>query len=216
MINEQIIRDNLDKILNRREFSQAAPNNTVTDAINRLLESIWEWIKQLFQRYRPQRDIQFDAKAFGDELTGTIKFILILAGAVLLFFIIRYIVIRAYLPMKRKKSKFPEPHDYLEKPDEVLEKIRLFIEQREYKEALCFIFVAILLELNKKKIIRVEKWKTNRAYIREIGRNAHELLVSMREVTVIFNGCCYGARDVDETVVSTWYDFLFKLRETEI
>ena len=117
------------------------------------------------------------------------------------------------MPAKRKRSKLPNVIDYVERADEVLEKIQALIEQKEYTAALCFLFIAVLLEFNKKRIIKVEKWKTNRVYIREIKQNASEFLVQISEFSTIFNRCCYGGRVADETVINTWFEFFLKLRE---
>jgi hypothetical protein len=212
MIDEQVIRDNLNKILNSREFVQPPSESPLSNAIDRLLESIWEWIKQLFQRYLPERNLHIDP-SFNNEFVGVLKFILIAVGVVLVFLIIRLIIKRVYMPAKRKKSKLPNVSDYVEREDEVIEKIQALIEQKEYTAALCFLFIAVLLEFNKKRIIKVEKWKTNRVYIREIKQNAGEFLAQMSEFSSIFNRCRYGGREADETVINTWFEFFLRLRE---
>jgi len=212
MIDEQIIRDNLNKILSSREFVQPSSENPFSNAIDGLLESIWEWIKQLFRRYLPERSLHIDP-SFNNELVSVLKVILGAAGVFLVFLIIRLVIKRVYMPAKRKRSKLPNVIDYVERADEVLEKIQALIEQKEYTAALCFLFIAVLLEFNKKRIIKVEKWKTNRVYIREIKQNASEFLVQISEFSTIFNRCCYGGRVADETVINTWFEFFLKLRE---
>lgn len=215
MINEQIIRDNLKNILERREFKHVPDKNPLADAINRLFQTIWEWVKQLFQRYRPKNGSEIEPDFFNNELINVLKFILITVGVVFLFFIIRILVIRVYMPAKMKKGKYPNANanDYLDKPEEILKKIQILMGQKEYTEALCFIFVAVLLEFHKKRIIRIEKWKTNKVYIREIRQNAGEFLSPMREYAVAFNKCCYGGRKADETAVDALFEFFLKLRE---
>jgi len=212
MIDEKIIRDSLDKILNRREFRKAPGKNPIANAIDRFLEAIWEWIKQLFQRYRPDWDLKFN-QDFSNELVNVLKIILIAAGVIIAFFIIRFIVTKVYLPARMKRNKIPDANDYLDKPDEVLEKIKSFISQKEYTKALCFLFIAVLLELNKRSVIKIEKWKTNRIYIREIRQNAGEYLAPMLEFTIAFNRCCYGRREADEMSVNNWFEFFSRLRE---
>jgi hypothetical protein len=212
MIDERIIRENLDKILSRREFRQTPSENPIANAIDRFIEATWEWIKKLFQRYNPDLDMSFNTE-FSNELTNVLKFLLIAFGVVFVFFIVRLIVTRVYLPARMKKRGLPDVNNYIDRPDEVFEKIKSFVSQKEYTKALCFLFVAVLIELNRKTIIKVEKWKTNRIYIMEVRRNAGEYLAPMQEFNAVFNRCCYGGRKADEMVVNTWYEFFMKLRE---
>jgi len=212
MIDEKIIRDNLDKILSRREFTQTSGENPVAGAFRRFIEATWEWIRKLFQKYNPNLDLQF-GQEFNNSFINILKILLITAGAVFAFFVIRLIIIKIYLPARMKRAKIPDASDYLDRPDEVLENIRLYMAKKEYTKALCFLFVAVLLELNKKAIIKIEKWKTNRIYIMEVRRNAGEYLAPMQEFSSIFNRCRYGGREADEMAVNTWFEFFLKLRE---
>lgn len=212
MIDEKIIRDNLNKILSRREFTQAPGENPVANAVRRFIDAFLEWVRQLFQRYNPDWNLHFNQE-FNNELINVLKFLLIAAGVIIVFFIVRFIITKVYLPARMKRNKIPDACDYLDKPDEVLEKIGYYMTQREYTKALCFLFVAVLLELNKKAVIKIEKWKTNRLYIMEVRRNAGEYLAPMQEFSAVFNRCRYGGREADETAVNTWYEFFMKLRE---
>lgn len=215
-VSDQAIRDTLFEILKRREFNQTTEESPVNKALRQMIEGIWEWIKQLFQKYSPKRPLQFDPDTFNTELITVLKIVLIAAAAVFLFFIIRIIIKRVYIPIKRKKGSAYDANEYLEKPDEVLSRIKELMAQKEYTMAFCFLFVAVLLELDKKKILKIEKWKTNRMYIREIKQNAVEMFETMREFSASFNRCCYGGRKMDEDGIKTWYDFFISIREAEI
>jgi hypothetical protein len=215
-ISDKAIRDTLDEILKRREFNQTVTENPVNKAIKQMLNEIWEWIKRLFQRYGPKHNLQFDPDLFKTRVTNVLKIILIVAAVILLFFIIRLIVKRVYLPIKRRKSSVYDANEYLNRPDEVIIRIKELIGQKDYTAAFCFLFVAVLLELDKRKVLKIEKWKTNRMYIREIRQNSKDLFAKMSEFSASFNRCRYGGRIMDEEGFEAWYEFFLNIRETEV
>jgi hypothetical protein len=72
-----------------------------------------------------------------------------------------------------------------------------------------------LLKFHKSKIIYIEKWKTNRAYIREINAADNKLADQMYEFSLLFNACCYGGRAISENQINVWLDFFKSLEEDE-
>jgi hypothetical protein len=206
-INEEKIREIVNSILSRREFNNDKTESPLLEAIGRIWETIQDWIKELFQRRTQNREVQFNPNLYNSSLQTILKILLILITAVLVIVLIRLIIKRLYLPHKIKKSHVPKVYDYLDKPDEAMEKFHFHMDAGEYSKALRLLFVAVLLELNKRKIIKIEKWKTNRIYIREISLSDIALAIPMQEFTTLFNACCYGKKDIDEASVKKWLDF---------
>jgi len=205
--NEQEIRKTVEKILKRKEFQQDGNKNSIADMIKQVWESILEWVRELFKNRQPQGRIRMHPGQFDQNVETILKIVLIVLGAVLLFVLVRLVVRRIYLPVKAKKTKIPKAHEYLENPDLVLEKMNNLIEQGKYTEALRFLFVAVLLEFHRQRIIKIEKWKTNRIYLREIAINSPQLTDPMKELTTVFNACCYGNRIIDAQCMDTWLQF---------
>lgn len=204
---EQEIRKTVEKILARKEFHQSEERNPIADMINQIGESILEWIRGLFENRKPADAVQFEQAVSNDDMQVVLKIVLILLGAVLLFLIVRLVIRRVYLPGKAKKSKIPKAHDYLENPDLAAEKMRSLMEQGEYTQVLRYLFVVLLLMFHERKIIHIEKWKTNRAYLREIAASSPDLLSPMKELSMVFNACCYGGRTIDQECMSKWFTF---------
>lgn len=205
--NEQEIRKTVEEILKRKEFQQAENKNPILDMIKQIWESILEWIQGLFKDKRPERQFRYNPEQFNQNVETILKIGLIVLAAVLLFVLIRLIVRRVYLPGKARKTKIPKAHEYLENPDLALEKMKSLMEQGLFTEALRFLFVAVLLEFHQRKIIRIEKWKTNRIYLREILLNSPQLADPMKEFSAVFNACCYGNRTIDAECMNTWLEF---------
>lgn len=213
--SEQKIRETVDAILKRGEFQEASHEKPVTEMIQQIWESILEWIKGLFQN-RPRRDIQFRPDFFNENVQAILKVVLIGMALVLLFFLIRFAIKKLYLPHRTRKSKIPKAHDFLENPDFVLERMKELMAQRKFSESFRFLFIAVLLEFHKRKVVRIEKWKTNRIYVREIASNDREMANPMQELSMIFNACCYGNTAVDEACMDLWLSFYMKLTERPI
>lgn len=205
--NEQEIRKTVEEILKRKEFQQGGDKNPIADMIKQIWESILEWVRELFKNRQPQRPLRINPGQLNQNVETILKIVLIVLGAVILFILIRLVVRRIYLPGKAKKTKIPKAHEYLENPDLALERMNSLIEQGMYTEALRFLFVAVLLEFHRQKIIKVEKWKTNRIYLREIAINSPRLTTPMKELTTVFNSCCYGNRTIDADLMNIWLEF---------
>lgn len=208
---DQKIRETVEEILKRKEFQQADDKNPIADMIKQVWESIIEWVQGLFENRHPRREVQFN-DLFNQNIQTVLKIVLIVLAAILLFFLIRFILPRIILAGKAKKNKVPKAHDYLENPDLAVEKMKSLMEQGQYTEAMRFLFIAVLLEFHKRKIIHLEKWKTNRVYMREIVLNSPELTIPMRELSTVFNALCYGRRTIDEVCMSTWFNFYMNER----
>jgi len=175
--------------------------------INQIWESILEWVRGLFKNRQPQRQSRFNPNQFSQNVELILKIALIVLAAVVLFIVIRLVIKRIYLPGKMKKSKIPKAHEFLENPESALEKMKSLMDKGLFNEAMRYLFVAVLLELHDRKIIKIEKWKTNRIYMREITASSPQLVPPMRELSAVFNGCCYGNRNIDEECMNTWLQF---------
>jgi len=175
--------------------------------IKQIWESILEWVQGLFKNRQPQRQLRVNPEQFSRNVEVILKIALIVLAAAVLFVIIRLVVKRIYLPGKQKKARIPKAHEYLENPDLALEKMEGLMAQGLFTEAMRYLFVAVLLELHQQKIVRIEKWKTNRIYLREIMNKSPRLAEPMKELSAVFNACCYGNRTIDADTLNIWLQF---------
>lgn len=205
-VTEQKIRKTVEQILGRKEFQQTGKESPIAEMIQQIWDSILEWVRGLFEGKRTERQFQYNPE-FNQSVETVLKIVLIVLGAVALFIIIRLVVRRIYITRKPKNSKIPKAHEYLKNPDLAMDKMKELMAQGLFTEALRFLFVAVLLELHRRKILKIEKWKTNRIYMREIALADSDLAPKMRELSMLFNACCYGGRTIDEACLNTWLQF---------
>ena len=184
--------------------------------MNSIWEAIQEWVRQLLQYRQPDREIRINPDINNPVLQTVLKILLILIAAVLVFLLARLIIKKVYLTGKIRRLKTPEAYDYLTKPDEAIETYYGYMSAGEYPMALRFLFIALLLELDKRKIIKIEKWKTNRIYIRNRTQGQNPGLAYLQEFSTLFNACCYGNMDIDEASVDKWFKFYINQKEKQV
>lgn len=214
-VSEQKIRSTVNEILKRKEFHISRRESPIAELIKRIWESIREWAENLLRARQPAREFNTGPDLLSPGFQTALKVFLAIAAAVLLFILVRLFIKKVYLPGRLKKEQAPKVADYLDNPGAAMDEFNRLLERKEFTAALRYLFISVLLELHKQKIIRIEKWKTNRIYIREIGSNAGELLTAMNEFSTLFNSCCYGHGAVDEAGISMWFTFFNELREKQ-
>lgn len=215
-ISEREIRRILDDILKRREFNQNGNSNSVFKLVSDIWESIQEWVREFFDYSQPNREIRVYSGLNSSSFQTVAKVLLVLTASVLLFLLVRLITKRLYMSKKIKFAEFPRVSDYLSRPEDALNKYSECMTAKEYSKALRFLFIALLLELDRRKIIKIAKWKTNRMYLREIRLKDETLAVSVQEFVNLFDECCYGNRNIDEASVSRWFEFYALQKEKPV
>jgi len=220
MLNDEqsvkIIKEKINEILSRREFQKPKEKNPLYDMINRLWESIKEWIKSiLFKDGRSEREFGIEIDSIPIWVQNVLRILLIVITVVVLFIIIRAIIRRAYFKIGKKAPSNPKAADFLDNPDLAFERVKDLIAKKDYTNAFRYLFICVLLKFHKSKIIHIEKWKTNRAYIREISAADSILAAQMNEFSLLFNACCYGGRAISENQINVWLDFFKGLEEDE-
>jgi len=71
-------------------------------------------------------------------------------------------------------------------------------------------YVALLCELNDRKVIGLARHKTNRDYLRDM-RKRSDILPNVQDLTSNFERSWYGLREAE---ASDWEDFRMRYRET--
>ncbi len=206
------IEDTIDEILKKREFQGDNENKPISKMISRLWDSIKEWVENLFFKEN-QTELHLRTDRFGPVVQNGLKIVLIVLAAVCLFFIIRLAVKKLYLQGKPKRNRELGVSDFLDDPQKAFGKVNAMIAKNEYTEAMRYLFISVLFKLHHMKVIKIEKWKTNRMYIQEIQSGKKDLADSMKHFTDLFNECCYGGKTVGEEQIRLWMDFY---RELEV
>ena len=178
-----------------------------------------------------------ESKSSPEMPSGTLGVLEILVWilAAALVFIICYALIMAYLkretqslsPTSRGQSQgaldkgrvgalpvlLPKTNDNL------LDVARRFYEQGNYRDAIIHLYSHELLELDKARVIRLVRGKTNRQYLKETGRHAR--LKSLLEASMVaFEDVYFGAYELTRArFESCWRavdEFTSQIRALEV
>lgn len=79
---------------------------------------------------------------------------------------------------------------------DLLDEARRFYEQGDFSRAVVCLFAHELLELDRMQIVRLARGKTNRQYLREVGRRT-ALRQLVEQTMVAFEDVFFGNRSID-------------------
>jgi hypothetical protein len=87
----------------------------------------------------------------------------------------------------------------------LLNEARRLYQQSEYSKAIVFLFSYQLVELDKRRLIRLTKGKTNRQYLREVGSRL-SLRQLVEQTMIAFEDAFFGRHALDQTrFESCWF-----------
>ncbi|MBP2642550.1 MAG: hypothetical protein H6Q67_437 [Firmicutes bacterium] len=176
LTNEQA-RKTLEHILQTDEFSQ-----------NHLLEQIRDFIRHLFAGTDPGR-VREGTTGAGFVFEG----LLVLGGIILIVYLIRTVA-----PFWNTMVKNVECEKSVEQvltrstSAEILIRAEKEASQGEYRRALRDLYLAVLMELDHRGLIRYQAAKTNSEYLREISKKAANLKEPFRSMVNLFEYKWYG------------------------
>jgi hypothetical protein len=190
------------------------------EAIGEGFETLANWIQKLdewLNKFWPKTEKGITHK--DDDWRESIRFLLILLVIVLIIALIYYL---AKLWQKRQTSQAeveseavtptPDLTDEGIKADELpvnrwLELAKEMIAKASLRLAMRALYLATLAYLAEKELIRIEIYKSNRDYERELYRRAHEkidLLKAFSKNVVIFDGVWYGMHKITRNDVDNY------------
>ena len=134
----------------------------------------------------------------------------VIAGAMVLFFIVRLLLNRFKRKGKIKVRKKAEPRIVLgerlepeQTSTDLLSEAEALARRGELRAAIRKGYIALLVELGDRKIISLAQHKTNRDYVNAL-RNVPQLHSRMRGLTKSFERHWYGFAQATE---NDWQDF---------
>jgi len=124
-----------------------------------------------------------------------------------------YLLIRAWLQMDFRRKEKDKPADRRRSDDdrrriealpnpaaveqsELLEAIRRYAEQGNFRDAMVLLFGYQLVQLDRHQYIRLARGKTNRQYLRELGRES-PLHAMLEHSMVVFEDVFFGNYAID-------------------
>jgi hypothetical protein len=185
----------LAEILRRPEYAKSINEGS---ALSRLWTRFWKWIESLFPKpvtLAPGRASLFSKVA---------QLLVILLALAVLAYVGKMFAPRLLRKRKSKKKAKPEPRIVLGErlePDQsamdLLTEAESLARRGELRAAIRKAYIALLLELGERKIIRLAQYKTNRDYLRAV-REFEPLYENVKQLTNSFERHWYGFASATE------------------
>ncbi|MCM3079863.1 DUF4129 domain-containing protein [Brevibacillus invocatus] len=177
-------KERLVEILSSDEFNRQSQEGAgwIEKAINHLIEMI----AKLFQ-----------VTEIPTEAAGTVSVSVVIVAIGGLLFLIYWLSRKMVLQQKRERTLFVQG-EKIRSYSDYLNEARQLGQQAEWREAVRHLFLALLVYLQWKKWIRIEKWKTNWEYADEIQYNYPAAQDLFRRHARSFEQVWYGQEEIDQ------------------
>jgi uncharacterized membrane protein len=198
------VTDTLEKILSSKEFKEPKNEMSILERVGDMIRDIIEWLLDLLPDINPGSSGNFNAPNMSPSIFALKIFavVLIIAFVLLLvFFIFRNL----HLSKSIKQKEDAELLSVLKDSESVEQSAVEFYTKGDIRQAIRFLYMALLLRLNESNVVRIDKSKTNKQYLREALENQYPFYSEMQEFTHDFNRYWYGKSSVDRTKFEYWH-----------
>lgn len=199
---EQEVTQKIQDILSRKEFTQ---QNNRPNLIDEMAKNIWNIIKKVLRDIMPTSN---ETTEMGKELSPFASMILKIVGITILASFIAVLLYYVFKNFRFSKS-FKEMDDakllsVLKDAERVYQNALELAQKGDYRQGIRFLYISLLIRLNEMNVIKIDKSKTNKQYLREAYESNfldYELLL---QFTYAFNEYWYGKRSIDKDIFDLW------------
>lgn len=186
-------KEQLKQILNQSEYTAYEVKENST---------FWAWLKPLFRKIRSLLPDFQVSDSVTDWLTiGVVVTLLGIAAFAIYWFL------KQMIWQKRIRSDAYLP------VGEISRSYRFYWQQAAelrgtgyLREGVRAVFLSLLFFMEAKRMIRVEKWKTNWEYAEELGSSASSLVPLFHDSSLLFERIWYGKEVVTEEQFTSMYE----------
>lgn len=210
---EKKVTDTLGDILSSREFTEPENKITIADRIADMIKDFIKWILELLPDRKTEGDSRLDPQ-YTPPGALALKVLAIVLIFALVFFLVFFIFRNLRSSKSVKKKEDAELLTILKDYEEVERMALEFYSKGDIRQAIRFLYMALLLKLNEINIVRIDKSKTNKQYLREAFESQYSFYSEMKEFTHDFNRYWYGRNSVDNYKFDYWYSvYTSRLKE---
>lgn len=201
------VKKHIENILSSREFSDVDVETSILTILARGIRSFIDSIKIWFRR--------LNFPDFGGEIfkNGISENTLLFIGICGLSIIIILLCLIFYFLRKnfRSVAEIRQRQDAeilisLKDPEMVEQKVLEHAKNGDFRQALRYLYIALLLRLNEYDIIRIDRGKTNRQYLNEARNSQYHYYDLFFKFTQDFNRCWYGNAQVKYDDFKYWQE----------
>ncbi|MCS1351108.1 DUF4129 domain-containing protein [Mechercharimyces sp. CAU 1602] len=183
MNEQERARVQLEEILRADEFTDESRLGRIVDSVRNWIDTyIYSWIEKWW------------IQMFGEETSSSLQWLLPLLAGIFVACLIWWMRGRIEWGMRRgsdsvrreeEKDPFMSTRDWWHEGE-------VLAEERAYREAMRFLFLAVLQALEERGALLRMVEKTNLDYIEEVRRNSPELREVFGQLTAQFDSAWYG------------------------
>jgi esterase/lipase len=188
LLNESNARDELQDILNDREYTVYQPEEQgfFQSLWEKIRDAVIDWLNNLFPEYQV-------TQGSGTVITLVLVILGLAALGIVLFLVSRNVI-------NKRKFANQKPLQHLAEKDwsyrDHLEESQHREEAEDYSLAVRHLFLALLLYFHEKEWLQARKWKTNWEYYEELQKVNTEWAEQFYSLALKFDEAAYGERRI--------------------
>ena len=195
----------IEEVLSRDEFNRGKERQIdmtwlkkILDKIAEFLSKIWEKINEWLEKLLSRMHINFGSGSGAEGAKTAAKIIMIIL-IVAVIVVVTILLIKVFRRGKIKKmiaAEDKELAEYSHDPDAALTLAEKYRAEGQTRLSFRYLFINLLTELNKREIIRIARYKTNRSYMKEAAASSKTNVADIRPFFDTFNRVWYGGRSI--------------------
>ncbi|AZO95441.1 hypothetical protein [Halocella sp. SP3-1] len=188
----------ISKILSRNEYRHL--NKHLSDFINKLKEKIAYWI------FKKLENANWDISPSIPEKLSTffiIIGILLIMGIIILVLVI---INKGFERARKVKEILGEKIDENTTPKSLRNRATGFQEQGDFRQAIRYNFISLLLLMHEKRVLYLEESKTNYEICQLLQENNFPEVSIFQDLVILFNLSWYGHQKCPQETYENWLD----------
>jgi len=182
----------INKILESPKYKHL--NNDIIDYIQNIRQGISQWIEKIIGR-------TISNISSLNSVSDSIANILIIIGFLLMLTIVILVIIKVSKAFERKariREILGESINDKTTPSSLRRAAANFGVKEDFRQAIRYEFIAVLLLMHEKNIIYLDETKTNEEIYKYLKKNKFNNLSSFESLSGAFNSSWYGHRRCDK------------------
>lgn len=223
--DKELAKSIIDDVLSSSEFQpKKKADLSMFDKYREFIQKIYKAVIEFIQELLEKIFGNFNWFGFDKTINGLSK----TAKLIIYIISIAFIILLAYLLVKlitkiirnssfrhKKDNVSDELEEFTKSPDAPLKLALEHKSNKQYRLAFRYFFLALLIKYNERELIVIQKFKTNRHYIRELYSSNNELAMKSEPFFNAFYLIWYGKREINEESLDKWENMYYSLTEVK-
>lgn len=193
-----IFDEAVNEILGKPEYKHLTGG--LGDFIERIKGILGEWLEEILKK-------TFSNLSNAPVISDKLSTIFMIIGLLIIIVIIILIIIRINKTLDKKTKVgeiLGEKINGRITPNSLRSRSAEFIKQRDFRQAIRYDFIAVLLLMHEKNILYLDETKTGEEIYNYLKRNKFEMVTVFKKLVNIFNASWYGHKVSDQKLYDEW------------